>query len=167
MKYNETREETLTAVILSAVVYVSVFDAVFYVGHYLMHWNRKIYRMIHKLHHLSYATVGISANYMHLLDFFGESILPSLVLILLLLPIPPFYPFFYGFSHAGLVGFVTVASFVTVIVHSGWSFSFFPSPTPHYIHHNKQNYNYGSFMVDKIAGTELHSLNSDNQKKFN
>ena len=131
-----------------------------------MHVNKMIYRYAHKLHHLSYATVGLSAHYMSVIDFAFESVIPVVILMVLVIPIPPLSPYFYGFSHSGFVGFTAVGSFVSVMCHSGWKVSFCPSPWPHFIHHHKQIFNYGSFVTDKIANTELLDLPEKEKAKL-
>lgn len=103
----------------------------------------KLYSFIHKQHHLTRATIGISGYYMGVIDFFGEFIIPFY------LPI-----YFMGncpllMITAGLIGQLN-----GILSHSGHDLPLMPWVDDHQIHHLEQNYNYGIFISDFLFRTK-------------
>lgn len=124
------------------LVFFILSDVFFYIGHRLMH-HPKIYSMVHKQHHLTRTTIGISGYYMGVIDFFGEFIIP-------------FYLPFYLMGNcpllmitAGLIGQLN-----GILSHSGHDLPLMPWSDDHQIHHLEQNYNFGFFVTDYILRTK-------------
>ena len=155
LEYDEEKEEWWN-VLLSFFANFLVYDFFLFAGHFGMHRWKKFYKVVHKLHHTTFASVGGSAYYMTLPDFFFESMAPGVGMIALL--VFPKTPFYRGFSHTGYIIFNSIGAFHTVCTHSAWRLPFLPDPTCHFIHHNKQKYNIGAFITDTLFSTSNPSL---------
>jgi sterol desaturase/sphingolipid hydroxylase (fatty acid hydroxylase superfamily) len=93
---------------------------------------------------------GLSAHYMSFLDFVLENLGGYVTGMILL-------NYYQGPSLSFIMATVPSA-FHTVCVHSGWKFWFLPDPTRHYIHHTKQNCNYGLGPLDRYFNTEIRKI---------
>ena len=109
-----------------------------------MHKWRWLYIKSHQLHHLTYCSQGITAHYMHWIDFFLESTIEGITHVLC---------FPLGGSPIGFISFTCAGVFNGVVVHSGWNFKFLPDPVRHYFHHSKFSVNYSIGPLDFLLGT--------------
>ena len=134
---------TVWSTFLWIAIYLAIADVEFAVSHRIMHSNPAVYRAIHKFHHLTFGTTAVSAIAMHPLDYLFEGTL------VLLLP-----TVLCGVHFQTGVAYGALASFNSIITHSGWDVPFFASPHPHYLHHSKQNVNFGILVSDIVCGTE-------------
>ncbi len=115
-----------------AVFYALGYDLVFYAGHRAMHYFPfKLYDSLHRLHHSSYATCGVSHHYMTPIDYLLEVILPAVIPLMVLGVYAPSFGMFLG-----------IGGWNGVVVHSGWDLPLCPNPTDHFTHHVHYYYNY-------------------------
>lgn len=119
-------------------------DFISYIGHIWMHQTEN-FKKIHDLHHQTLATSGFTSHYMSLPDFFLESII-LIIYMALLMP--------FGCSPIPILQFSSFGIFNTVVVHSGYDISFFPSPESHWNHHKYYKINYSFGITDHLFGTE-------------
>lgn len=141
----ERREQHAVFIILSLIISLLLFETLFYFGHLLLHKQISLYQRVHKTHHNTFATVGVSAHYMDWWDFFFESAFPFTSTVLLMMPL--------GASRASLVIGTGMAAYNTVMVHSGWVFPVTADPRWHWQHHSKLHVNYGTGPMDYVFGT--------------
>lgn len=116
----------------------------FYYSHRFMH-SKKVYKHIHKQHHLWQSPVAVTAIYAHPIGkqsempqqfvnltffIFAEHIFSNIL--------PPFLGVFICRSHIATAWlWFTMALLSTLNAHSGYHFPFFPSPEAHDFHHLK------------------------------
>jgi Delta7-sterol 5-desaturase len=157
---------SLQGILFSIFVFVAIMlwhDTWFYWTHRAMH-HPKIFKHVHKVHHLSRKTNVMTAVAFHQLEAVIESVwLIPFVILIPTHPIP-------------LLAFVLFEGVHTVYGHSGYEL--FPSwwtkhwffkhktaiATHHSMHHEKVNGNYGLYFTwwDKLNGTEF----ADYESKF-
>lgn len=120
---------------LGAIVFQ---DVLFHIHHVILHWPY-FYGKIHKIHHeFKKEVIGISAHYVHFIEF--AILYYPIVLGPILLKM---HPLFFNL-------WIIMAIIVNVSGHSGY-FS-----KEHFLHHKYYNYNYGSNInFDKLFGTFL------------
>jgi Delta7-sterol 5-desaturase len=151
----------ILSTILVFVLLLLWHDTTFYWSHRLMH-HPKIFKHIHKTHHLSRDTNVMTAVAFHPLEAIIESV--WIYPLLLLVPIHPI----------ALLAFFIFEGVHTVYGHSGYEL--FPSwwtkhwffkhktaiATHHSMHHEKVNGNYGLYFTwwDKLNGTEFEDYES-------
>lgn len=123
-----------------------IFDVIFYYGHRLIH-HRLLYKHIHKLHHTSLASMGISGYYMGHVDALFEFILPTYLPFIIL-----------ARQKSLLLAFVVVGQLNGVLTHSGHRIPGFPYCKTHLYHHLFLNVNFGIGIIDGILGTYLYDL---------
>ncbi len=137
----------------SVIAFILIHDTYFYWTHRAMHWKR-IYRYVHKVHHMSTDPTPWAAFAFHPLEAIVEvGILPLMVF---LIPIHPL----------AILCWVLYQSGMNVLGHLG--FELFPSgfvggtitkwhntSTHHNMHHKNVNCNYGLYynFWDRILGT--------------
>ena len=127
-------------------------DLSFHFAHKLLH-TKLLYPYIHKIHHDYKATVSISADYQHPLEFYLSGVLPSSLGPLLLGRI--IHP-----STVMLFGFLRTIE--SIDGHCGYEFPWSPfrliplsaSSTYHRFHHTHNVGNYSSFLTfwDTVLG---------------
>lgn len=117
---------------------VLIFEFVFYIGHSAMHLDC-MYETFHKQHHTTKGTIGISGAFMSPLDFFMESILPTLMAI-----------WCSGNNVHSATIFGILAGFNVVWSHAGYRIPYMPDPEYHHTHHAKFNKNFGLGLVDEL-----------------
>ncbi len=151
--YLDFNEHSIGYFIFSVVVFIVVHDAYFYWMHRFMHW-KKIYKYVHKVHHLSTNPTPWAAFSFHPLEALIEiGILP---IMLFTIPIHPFAILIWVLYQTGM----------NVLGHLG--FELFPkgftqntitqfsnTSTHHNMHHRYVNCNYGLYFNywDKWMGT--------------
>ncbi|GMI59851.1 hypothetical protein ScalyP_jg2371 [Parmales sp. scaly parma] len=138
------------------LVMAMVYELIFYSNHRLLH-NKKfnfwgltggryfnLYKLFHKMHHTTFASVGLSGIYMGTLDCILTQTLPQIVGPTLL----NFHPMVLWVG--ALVGSVNA-----VHTHSGYGCWGMPAPHGHELHHSRYTVNYGTGFFDSILGTGL------------
>jgi len=171
--YINFTDHSVTYFIFSVVAFILIHDTYFYWTHRFMHW-KKIYRYVHKVHHMSTDPTPWAAFAFHPFEAFVEvGILP---LMLFLIPVHPY----------AILAWVLYQSGMNVMGHLG--FEMFPegfasgkisrwhnTSTHHNMHHKFVNCNYGLYynFWDRILGTnharyesEFHKINARG-KQFN
>jgi len=136
------------------VMYIT-YELQFYGFHRLLHnmkfnfWGLtktkyNLYTKFHRLHHMTFASVGLSGLYMTGVDCFLTQTLPQVVGPTLIN------------SHPMIlwVG-AFVGSFNAIHTHSCYSFWGFPAPHGHELHHSRYTVNYGTGPLDELLGTIL------------
>ena len=130
-------------------------DTFFYWSHRAMH-HPKIFRHVHKLHHLSKATTPFTAISFHPIEAVIEGswyVIPTII---------------FGFHPIAFLIFTLGQTFHTVFNHLGYEpflkgFTKHPilgiktTPTHHSMHHEKVGGNYGLYFTfwDRLMGTEF------------
>ena len=108
-----------------------IYDFLFYINHRLLH-TQLLYKKYHKLHHSIYANCSFSANYMTIIDYLLEVIIPYWLGLYL------YNPCFMSSFIFAIIGQLNGA-----ITHSGYKFKFFVNPKNHMEHHLYFKKNYG------------------------
>ena len=151
--YTNFNDHSVGYFIFSVFAFIVAHDTYFYWSHRLLH-VKKIYAVVHKLHHLSHDPTPWAAYAFHPLEAVVQAaIFPIMVFII---PVHPLALFVWGIYQV----------FLNVMGHSG--FEFFPSgftsgkiskwhntSTHHNMHHKYANSNYGLYFNfwDRIMGT--------------
>lgn len=139
--------------IFSVVAFILIHDTYFYWTHRAMHW-KKIYRYVHKVHHMSTDPTPWAAFAFHPLEAIVEvGILPLMVFLIPLNPWAIFCWVMYqsGMNVLGHLGFELFPSgFVSGAI-SKWH----NTSTHHNMHHKYVNCNYGLYynFWDRILNT--------------
>lgn len=107
-----------------------IFDFLFYIFHRTLH--NKLFYKYHKLHHSTYGDKAVSANYMHIVDYFLELVIPFWITISLI-----------NCSLITSFTFGIIGNLNGVITHSGYNIPFLPSSDMHKDHHVINNKYYG------------------------
>lgn len=113
------------------VILFFIFDTIFYIFHRMLH-HPYMYRF-HKVHHSTFAEIGISTHYMSFIDYLIEVILPFWMSISM-----------YNSCFMASLIFAVIGQLNGVISHSGYKFPFLPNPLSHQYHHFYFNKNYGT-----------------------
>eukprot|EP00164_Ancoracysta_twista_P002067 GFYU01002723.1.p1 GENE.GFYU01002723.1~~GFYU01002723.1.p1 ORF type:complete len:148 (+),score=38.01 GFYU01002723.1:248-691(+) len=127
--------------VVHLVLQYAVYETFFYWNHRILH-HPSLYDAYHKLHHKTYASVGISAIYMTWTDFMLTQMMP-IVSGAYLINSPPVL---------GLLG-TTVGSINAIHSHSAYKFPCMPTPESHDDHHSKYLVNFGTGPWDTIMKT--------------
>lgn len=144
--------------IFASTAFIYIFHGTwFYWTHRAMH-HPKIFKHVHKVHHLSRDMTPMSAVSFHPIEAFINGLYGFVLLTIVPLPIHPIAFLIYGI----------LESFLTVYVHSGyelypkgftkhWLGKHFPTSTHHNMHHEKIGGNYGINLTfwDRIMDTEF------------
>ncbi|CRK91231.1 CLUMA_CG004912, isoform A [Clunio marinus] len=140
---------TFHGILFDIIVCIFVEEFGFYYSHRLMH-SKRIYKHIHKQHHLWQSPVAVTAIYAHPIEHIFSNMLP------------PFLGVLICGSHITTAWlWFSMALLSTLNAHSGYHFPFFPSPEAHDFHHLKFNTNYGMLgFLDRIHGTDVLFRNS-------
>lgn len=138
---------------LSVVVMLLLHDTFFYWTHRLMHW-RKLYAVMHKVHHQSVHPTAFAAYSFHPTEALAEALIVTVLIFIL-----PVHPL------AFLI-FQTLSTAYNVYGHCGREFyprsmathrwgRWINTSTAHAAHHGKGRYNYGLYFLfwDRLMGT--------------
>ena len=138
---------------LSITFFMLVEDFCFHHLHKLLH-TKKLYRMVHKVHHTHKVTISIAAEYAHPLEFVLSNMIPFATGPLILQNYTHFYTL--------MVWFV-VRMMESIDGHCGYEFSWSPyrlipfstSASYHDFHHSHNIGNYSSFfqLWDSVNST--------------
>ncbi len=139
--------------IFTVVAFILIHDTYFYWTHRAMHW-KKIYRYVHKVHHMSTDPTPWAAFAFHPLEAIVEvGILP---LMLFLIPIHPLTILVWVLYQSGMnvLGHLGFELFPSGFV-SGKVSRWHNTSTHHNMHHRYVNCNYGLYynFWDRILGT--------------
>jgi len=155
-------------IILHILFMMLVEDFCFYWSHRLLH-HRKLYNIIHKVHHEYYNSVSIASLYAHPLEYLFSNLLPTSMGFMLLgnrVHLATFYIW------------LTIRIVETIDGHCGYEFSWSPfrllplsgSSEYHNFHHSHNSGTYGSFFTfwDTICGTnkDYFALKSRKEKEY-
>ena len=151
--YSHFSDHSVAYFIFSVIAFIVIHDAYFYWTHRLMHW-KKIYRYVHRVHHMSTDPTPWAAFAFHPLEALMEiGILPIMVFLIPL-------------HHYAILTWVIYQSGMNLLGHLG--FELYPSgfvsgkitkwnntSTHHNMHHRFVNCNYGLYFNfwDRILGT--------------
>ena len=151
--YTHFSDHSVAYFIFSIAAFILIHDTYFYWTHRLMHW-KKIYRYVHRVHHMSTDPTPWAAFAFHPLEALIEiGILPIMVFLLPL-------------HHYAILTWVIYQSAMNMLGHLG--FELYPSgfvsgtiskwnntSTHHNMHHRFVNCNYGLYFNfwDRILGT--------------
>jgi lathosterol oxidase len=138
---------------LSIPVMLVIHDAWFYWTHRLMH-HRRLFKVMHKVHHLSHDPTPWTAYAFHPLEAVVEAAIAPVLIVLL-----PVHPL-------ALFTFATIQMTYNVLGHLGYELYprwFMKTPlkvvlnttSHHHQHHQKTNWNYGLYFNwwDRLMGT--------------
>jgi sterol desaturase/sphingolipid hydroxylase (fatty acid hydroxylase superfamily) len=151
--YSHFSDHSVAYFIFSIIAFIVIHDAYFYWTHRLMHW-KKIYRYVHRVHHMSTDPTPWAAFAFHPLEALVEiGILPIMVFLIPL-------------HHYAILVWVIYQSGMNLLGHLG--FELYPSgfvsgtlskwnntSTHHNMHHRFVNCNYGLYFNfwDRMLGT--------------
>jgi len=130
---------------LELAAYYVMYDFTFYYGHRFLHW-KPVYERLHKKHHLTKGSIGISGLYMHPLDLVLESIIPTMV-----------GPILLNGHIVTMMVWSCIAGVNSPHSHGGYEFPFFPSTQNHYLHHKYYIKNFGLGIFDDLHGTRCYT----------
>ncbi len=148
--------------IISIFLLIFIHDTYFYWTHRLMH-HPKIFRYVHKIHHLSHNPSPWTAYAFHPIEALVEA--AFFPLAVLVVPVHPFAAFIFLFY----------SIVMNVLGHTGFEYSpknamqhrilrWFTTPTHHNLHHQHSKGNFGLYFNfwDKIMATN----DANYEKKF-
>jgi sterol desaturase/sphingolipid hydroxylase (fatty acid hydroxylase superfamily) len=153
MRFDEQSLPDSVTLLVSILLFMLLEDFSFHLSHRLLD-SRRLYPLIHKVHHEYTVTVSISAEYAHLLEFAFGSMLPTAI-----------GPIILGthMNYSTLLVWTAVRMLETVDGHSGFEFSWSPfrllpfstSASYHNYHHSHNIGNYSSMfsLWDTIFGS--------------
>jgi sterol desaturase/sphingolipid hydroxylase (fatty acid hydroxylase superfamily) len=147
---------TIAILIASSLVFIVIDDAWFYWTHRWLHQNRRMYSMIHKVHHRSIDTSPLTSLSFHPIESFIIGV-PLAIL-----------PIFVGVSPNFLVWAILISTANNIAGHNGfeWAPAWWnkvpvlrlKTPSIHHnLHHEKSRGNYGLYFTywDKWMGTQF------------
>ncbi len=108
-----------------------IYDGVFYFGHRIIHHPR-LYALIHKKHHTTFAGIALSTHYMTIADFFIEIIFPFWIAA-----------FAWNSCFISTMAFLVIGQINGLVTHSGYNLPGLPPPDAHYDHHTRIVCNFG------------------------
>ncbi|XP_067650797.1 fatty acid hydroxylase domain-containing protein 2-like [Haliotis asinina] len=125
-------------------VFVVLEEFGFYYSHRLLH-HPAFYSWIHKQHHEWTAPISYVAIYAHPIEYIFSNVIPLVL-----------GPLVCGSCLLTTWTWFAIATFTTMIHHSGYHLPFLTSPEFHDFHHLKYNVNYGvTGLLDWFHGTDL------------
>lgn len=151
--YTDFSAHSVLYFVFSVIAFIVIHDTYFYFSHRFMHW-KKIYKYVHRVHHMSTNPTPWAAFSFHPLEAIVEvGIVPLMVF---LIPIHPFAILIWvlyqtGMNVLGHLGFELFPSGFTTGKLSKWH----NTSTHHNMHHKLVNCNYGLYynFWDRILGT--------------
>ena len=161
--YNNINKYGISYFIFSTILLIVIHDIYFFITHKMMH-HRKIYPIVHKIHHLSSNPSPWAAFSFHPIEAFIQ--IAWIPIVVMLIPV----------HHFSILIWSIFMMFFNVIGHLGYeifpkrflNYNFgkiFFSSTFHNIHHSKNNCNYGLYFI--IWDSLLNTVHSDYQKIYN
>ncbi len=146
----------------SVIFLIFLHDTYFYWMHRWMH-QPKLFKMVHRIHHLSYNPTPMAAMSFHPLEALVEfGIVPLVVFIV---PIHPFALLFLSlwsmvWNITGHLGYEFFPKGFT----RHWFWGWVNTSTHHNMHHQRVNYNYGLYF--NIWDRWMHTNHPDYLKTF-
>ena len=148
--------------IFTMIAILFIHDFYFFVTHLMMH-HKKLYPIIHQVHHISLNPTPWAAFSFHPIEAVIQ--IAWIPIIVMIMPLHPFTIFFWAiymmlFNVIGHLGY----EIFTKRYLKGMG-KFFFSSTFHNMHHSKNNCNYGLYFViwDRIFGT----VHEEYEAKYN
>ena len=138
--YFNFHEHSIAYFIFSVVAFILIHDTYFYWTHRAMHW-KKIYRYVHKVHHMSVDPTPWAAFAFHPLEAIVEvGIVPLMVFLMPIHPLAIFIWVLYqsGMNVMGHLGFEIFPSGFTSGMFTKWH----NTSTHHNMHHKDPNSNH-------------------------
>jgi len=110
-------------------------------SHRWMHSNMTMYAF-HQQHHTTFASVGVSGQYMHWMDYVITQAFPTMLPCIIL------------DTHICVMCLcVVIGSLNSIHSHGGYAFPFMPNPADHLAHHLYFNVAFGIGPLDWLFGT--------------
>lgn len=151
--YKNFTDHSVGYFIFSVIAFILIHDTYFYWMHRFMHWD-KIYKYVHRIHHLSTNPTPWAAFAFHPVEALLEvAILPIMVFLMPLHPIAIFIWVIYQtvLNVMGHLGFELFPSGFTTNMLTRWH----NTSVHHNMHHRYVRCNYGLYynVWDRIMGT--------------
>jgi len=139
--------------IFSTFLFMIIHDLYFYISHRMMH-HKKIYPIVHQVHHISLNPTPWAAFSFHPIEAFIQIIWIPIIIL------------FIPFHFSSIATWALYMMLFNIIGHLGYEFfpkkflgsrlgKIFFTSTFHNIHHSKNNCNYGLYFIiwDQFFGT--------------
>ena len=161
--YVDMDKHGITYFIFSIFLYMQIHDFYFYITHRMMH-HKKIYPIVHRIHHISKNPTPWAAFSFHPIEAFIQiAWIPIIILFIPshILTIAIWVMYMMLFNVVGHLGY---EFFPKKFINSIFGKIFFTSSF-HNMHHRKNNCNFGLYFViwDRILGT----IHSDYEHDYN
>lgn len=162
--YSDFHAHSVWYFIFSVVAFILLHDMYFYWMHRFMHWDR-IYKYVHRIHHLSTNPTPWAAFSFHPLEAVLEvAILPIMVFLIPLHPLAIFIWVIYQtvLNVMGHLGFELFPSGFTTHALYKWQ----NTSVHHNMHHRYVRCNYGLYfnLWDRIMGTNHAQYDAEFEK---
>ncbi|MFN8276681.1 MAG: sterol desaturase family protein [Chitinophagales bacterium] len=151
--YTRFADHSMAYFVLSVVAFIFLHDTYFYWMHRLMHWD-KVYKYVHRTHHLSTNPTPWAAFAFHPLEAFVE--VGILLIMVFLMPLHPL----------AILAWILYMTLLNVMGHLGFElfpkgftihpiFGWHNTSVHHNMHHRLVKCNYGLYfnIWDRLMGT--------------
>jgi len=145
---------TFSKMLIHSLIYTLLFELFAYTGHRIQHMIPRLFRSFHALHHSTHASLGISADFMHPVDYILEGAIPTFVPLLIVNP------------HVVTMWYlVSITAILSVHGHGAYKFPLLPSPIDHLRHHQYPTVNFGIGLLDFLCRTDYDTFQSQLDKQ--